>query len=187
MSRRIFRESALRRYNDRLDKVELPRYATLPWTISAWLAGGGLLLFSLLLLAVRLPVYAAGSGLVDTNPANNGRVEIIAFLPAEYRDRLRPGQATLVNLPPDDGRAEANSINGTVEMVETRLISPADARQRFGLDTASGLLIDGPVVVARIRPDKPVKLWAGSIGEARIIIGERSGLTFLPGIGRFFE
>jgi hypothetical protein len=187
MSRRIFRESALRRYNDRLDRVELPRYATLPWTMSAWLAGGGLLLFSMLLLAVRLPVYAVGPGLVDPDTANDGRVEIVAFLPAEYRDRLRPGQPTLVNLPPDDGRAEANSINGSVEWVETRLISPADARQRFGLDTASGLIINGPVVVARIRSDRPAKLWEGSIGEARIEIGERSGLTFLPGVGRFFE
>ena len=31
MARPIFRASALRRYNERLEKVELPRYATLGW------------------------------------------------------------------------------------------------------------------------------------------------------------
>ena len=37
MSRRIFREAALRRHNERLDRVELPRYATLSWA-RLWLA-----------------------------------------------------------------------------------------------------------------------------------------------------
>ncbi len=182
-TRRIFRESALQRYNNRLEKVDLPRYATTPWTVVAWASGALLLLFAALLLAVRMPVYAGGPGVVV--PVD-GRPTIAVLLPAEYAAKLRPGQPAQVTLPPDGSGRDDDYITATVTAVEPRPLSPAAARSRYTLDAATGSLVDGPVAVALLTLDRPAKLWAGSVGEARVEIGSRSGLALLPGIGRLF-
>jgi hypothetical protein len=175
MARRIFRESALRRHNERLERIELPRYATLPWA-RLWLACGLLLaVCGALLWAADVPVYAAGPGVVGGERA--GAAEVVALLPAEIAPRLRAGQTAEVTLP---GREEA--LAGRVVAVEPSPLSPAEARARYG--PASEAALPGPVIVVRVALDAPgadVTLWRGAAAEVRVAAGARSGLALLTG------
>lgn len=185
MSRRIFRESALDRYNQRLEKIELPRYAHAPWILLMWLVGLLLLLLAALLLSVRLPEYVTGPSIVvDGNLLGRkaSGVVVAAFLPAQYVSRLSPGQAAEVSLPSPGAGEEVDALAARVLAVEPRPLSPAAARELYGLDAATGGLINGPVTIAVIDVDLPAELWLGSVGEARIEIGSRSLLALLPGL-----
>jgi len=185
MSRRIFRESALQRYNERLDKIELPRYASTSWTLLMWLGVLLFLLLTALLLAVRLPAYATGPGIVLQTEAGEGGEPVAvmaALLPAEFASQLSPGQAAEVILPASfDGESD-ESLRATVIAVEPEPLSPAAARARYSLDAATGGRVNEPVAVAIIGVDLPAELWLGSVGEARIELGSRSILSRLPGL-----
>lgn len=185
MSRRIFRESALRRYNERLEKIELPRYASTSWTLLMWLGVLLLLLFTALLLAVRLPAYATGPGMVlqteSSGSAEPGAV-IAALLPVEFASQLSAGQSAEVTLPTFFDGEETGELRAIVMEVEPEPLSPAAARARYNLDAATGGLINGPVAVALIAVDIPAELWLGSVGEARIELSSRSILSRLPGL-----
>lgn len=187
MSRRIFRESALRHYNERLERVELPRYVTMPWTLLGWALGGLLFLLAVSLQAVRLPIYAAGPGIVvrATDEANGAVVA--ALLPVEFAPRLLPGQQAQLKLPPEWSRQENETISAQVSTVIPGILSPTSARRKYGLDATTGALIDGPVAVALIAVDRPAALWEGSVGEVRVEVGSRSGLTLLPGLGHLLD
>lgn len=185
MARRIFRESALNRYNERLERIELPRYASAPWTLLMWLAVLLLLLTTALLLAVRLPEYAAGPSVVVDGGILNRKapgVAVAAFLPTEYASRLSPGQAAEITLPGREAGEEAGTLAARVLAVEPAPLSPAAARERYGLDPATGSLLNGPATVAVIDVELPAELWLGSVGEARIEVGSRSLLSLLPGL-----
>ena len=183
MSRRIFRESALQRYNERLEKIELPRYASAPWALIMWLGAFLLLFFTALLLAVEVPTYATGPGIVlqteTTGGAEPGAV-VAALLPAEFAAQLSAGQAAEITLPTNLGGEESGELRAIVLDVEPEPLSPAAARARYGLDAATGSQINGPVAVAFIGVDIPSELWLGSVGEARIRLGSRSILSRLP-------
>lgn len=185
MARRIFRETALNRYNERLEKIELPRYATAPWTLLMWLGVLSLLLITVLLLSVRLPEYASGPSIVvDGNILNRKApgVAIAAFLPSDYASRLSVGQMAQITLPANGTGEDATSFEARVMAVEPLPLSPAEARERYELDPATGSLINGPVSVAVIDADLPAELWLGSVGEVQIEIASRSILSLLPGL-----
>jgi hypothetical protein len=110
----------------------------------------------------------------------------VALLPAEYAGQLRPGQAVDVSLTAD-ALAPIDRAGATVAVVEAQPLSPAAARAQYDLDATTGALIEGPVAVALISFDQPVKLWAGSVADVRVQVGDRSGLTLLPGLDRFFQ
>lgn len=175
-SRRIFRESAVRRYNERLERVELPRPITVPWRRVTWAAAGLLFLLAGLLLAARLPVYAAGPGVLVGDGA--GGTDVVALLPADHVAQLRPGQAALVSL---DGAAAGDALAAIVIAVEPQPLSPAAARARFDLDATTGTLVAEPVAIARISFDRPAVTWLGSVADVRVQIGRRSGLALLAG------
>lgn len=184
MARRIFRESALRRYNERLEKIELPRYATASWTLLAWVGVVLLLLFAALLLAAQLPVYAAGPGVVVSTDEIPGGAAVAALLPAEFASQLKQGQIAEISLSASVGQSGDETISAGVTAVEPRLLSPAAVRAKYGLDATAGSLIDRPVVVALIAVEMPVELWEGSVAEVQVAVGARSGLSLLPGVGR---
>lgn len=187
MTRRIFRESALREHNQRLEKVELPRYAQPPWTKAGWMAGFLLVLLAVLLQAARLPVYAEGPGVVLQAESSAAGATLATFIPAEYSDRLHSNQNVEVTLYTDGSRMDGEPIQATVASVTGETLSPADVRARYEFLPSGGDGLSGPVTVVLISLDKPAGLWAGSVGDARIQIGSRSGLSLLPGIGRLFE
>ena len=188
MARPIFRETALRRHNERLEKVELPRYATLPWAW-LWLAGGLLLaLCAGLLWAADVPVYATGAGFVAQ--MEQDEATIVALFPAETAPQLAAGQAARVDLPGVAGRPAG--VSGAVVAVEPHLLSPAAAQARFPLLATAP---DGPVAVVHLTLDAAAlpttdgtggDLWRGSRAEARVAIDTQSGMALLPGLGRLW-
>ena len=165
MARPIFRASALRRYNERLEKVELPRYATLGWA-RLWVACGLLLaVVAGLLWAADVPVYATGSGFVTGVAAGDDQVAIIALLPPEAAPRLAAGQAARVTLPGLDGGSP--DVTG---------------RDRFAWLVASPT---APVVVVHLTLAAALPggdLWRGSPADVRVAIGAQTGLALLPGV-----
>lgn len=187
MARRIFRESALRRYNERLEKVELPRYATLPWATIWLVCGLSLMLFAGLLWAADMPVYATGSGFVAEQDAPPGEVVVVALLPSETAAQVVNGQAARVDLP--DIAGGIREVEGRVTSIEPESLSPAGARARFHLlDHTPG----GPVTVVYVALDAAAlgatgetnrALWLGSRADVRVAIGTQSGLALLPGVG----
>jgi hypothetical protein len=181
MSRRLFRVSAQQRYNERLEKVELPRLASAPWLLLAWLGALLLLLFVALLLAARLPEYAAGPLIVVGTGGNEvGGSDAVVLLPAAYAPRLAAGQLAEITLPALSDGEDTTRIRARLTTVEPEFLSPADARARYSLDPADAGQLDGPVVAAAIGVDLPADVWRGSVGEARITIGTRSILARLP-------
>lgn len=198
MSRQIFRPSALKRYNERLEQIALPRYATLPWAFVLWVVFGLLLLFTVMLWAARTPVYASGPAVVVAAPAeligaeadDPDRPMVAAFLPADYQGRLVPYQRARLlfsALEREPSAVENAGVMSSVAFVEPQVVAPAVVRSRLGLDDSTGLLVEGPVLVALIPLEEGTAALLGSIGEAHIEIGMQPGLALLPGVGRFFE
>lgn len=198
MSRQIFRPSALKRYNERLEQIALPRYATLPWAVVLWVIFGLLLLFTVMLWAARTPVYASGPAVVVAAPAeligaqadDPNRPMVAAFLPAEYQGRLAPYQRVRLlfsALETESSAVEDAGVMSSVAFVEPEVVAPALVRLRLGLDGSTGLLVEEPVLVALIPLEGGTVALLGSIGEAHIEIGTQPGLALLPGMGRFFD
>jgi hypothetical protein len=189
MSRHIFRATALRRYNDRLDKIVLPRYASPPWPAVLGALGGLLLVLTVLLWSAQMPIYAAGPGVVIAAPAgfdDADEVVLAAFLAPEAAARLRVEQPALVFLPGLAENGAAMEMIQPVVAVEQTPVAPAAVRARYNLDGSTGLLVAGPTVVALIRLDAPTQVALGSVGEVQIQVGTQPSLAWLPGIGRFF-
>jgi hypothetical protein len=74
-------------------------------------------------------------------------------------------------------------ITQTVLAVERSVASPASVRSRYGLDSSTGLLVDGPTVVALIRLETSAETMLGSVGEVQIVVGAQPVFALLPGIG----
>lgn len=198
MARQIFRATALKRYNERLEKVALPRYASLPWVGILWGIFGLLVVFTAVLWAARTPVYASGPAVIVAAPAeligaeadDPNRPMVAAFLPAEYVGRI--GMYQRVRLLVDGLETAASAMEdagvmSSVAFVEPDVVSPAAVRSRFDLDASTGMLVEEPVVVVLIALDAATAELLGSIGEAQIEIGSQPGLALLPGIGGFFD
>lgn len=188
MAHRIFRPAALRRYRDSLDKIVLPRYASPPWPAILWLVGL-LLALTALLWYVQMPVYITGPGVVVQTPdgfTGEGEVILAVFLPPEIAARVQVGQPAIVHLAGLAADGPAIGMTRTVAAVDRAVAPPVAVRARYGLDDTTGLLVNGPTIVALIRLDTPAEALLGSVGEARIEVGTQRGLALLPGIGRFF-
>lgn len=188
MARPIFREAALRRHNDRLEKVELPRYAAPPW-MWFWLACALLLAVAgVLLWTADVPVYTTGPGFVG-EADGRGRVTIVALLPAERAPQLAAGLPAQVVLRAAGGATR--ELAGEVAAVEPEPLSPAAARARYALAE----LPAAPVVALRATLDEAAlaamgqatALWRGAPVDIRVATGTRSGLSLLPGAGQLFS
>jgi len=189
MARRIFRTVAVQRYNNRLEKIVLPRYASPPWVLILLALCGLLLTVTALLWAAPIPSYVTGPGAVIQAPVwvgtPNGAM-VAAFLPEASVAEVRVTQRAFLQFSSLNVGAPEGEVASMVAVVLPEVISPAVARARYGLDASTGLLIDGPVVVALIPLEAPVARLLGSVGEVKIEVGSQNGLMALLGIGRFF-
>jgi hypothetical protein len=189
MSRQIFRQRALQRYNDRLERVELLRYAAPPWLLIGWLVCGLLLLAVVLLWALPAPVYVTAPGVVIADPAAERPADasvVVALIAPEAADTIQPAQPAHLSFAQADGLAQATDQPSQVLAIEPTPVSPVTVRVRYRLDRTAGQLVTGPVVVVFLPFDQPASQWQGSIGEVRIEVGSQPGLALLPGVGRFF-
>jgi hypothetical protein len=130
---------------------------------------------------VRTPVYAAGPATVVTQQAGDGGgdVSVVAFLPAAQLAHLKAGQTIFLVL---DGGA---AMRRAVQTVEPTVLSPTEARTRFGLDAQAASALTGPVAVALVDAasfpsDLPASAYAGSVFRARVELGTRRLISLVP-------
>lgn len=183
MSRPIFRRQAVERYNARLERIVLPRYATAPWVLIGWLLSGLLLAAVLLFWAAPTPVYVTGPAVVVATPATGGTpttVAVAIFVPAAQASSLAPAQRVVLQLG-DLTEAQGSTALYRVTAVTATPLSPQAARADYGLDASAGSLIAEPVIVALVALDVP-STWLGAVGAAQIEVGAQSALTLLPGL-----
>jgi hypothetical protein len=180
--RTLFREGALEAYRRATGRDVLPRVTSWPVVLCSWLLLAGLLAAALLAWSVRVPSYAAGSGLVLAPEEQRGdRSVVVLFLPPDQSAQVRPGQLA-------QGRIGASgpSVHGEVTTIEHDLIGPTRARARFRLDNSSDLVTQpSTVVIVRLEENLPPDTYAGSLVTAQVQTGSQPLLAFLPDLGGF--
>jgi len=146
-----------------------------------------LLLLSLLVWSIRVPTFAVGQGIViEQQAANLSRSEVIAvlFLPPDQQSGLRAGQPARVSIG-----STSVTLNSSIEHVEANLISPSEARARFGLQGQFAQTIIGPsrVVMISLGSASSAHSYVGSWCWAQVQTGSRRVLQFLPGFNLIFK
>ena len=181
----IFRENALKKYTERREPDIVLRLVTPPTFLFLWIL---LLLFlcaGVLAWSIHVPTYSIGQGILveqGNSQQNSHQIEAALFVPAGQYASFRKGQPVKLFVGPT-----AQSLDGTVDSVDTRVISPQDARSRFNLQGQLAQLVTGPAVIVFIRPTSAASdSFAGSVCSAQVQVGSRSILSLLPGFSAIF-
>jgi hypothetical protein len=184
----IFRAEALQRYVQQQEKQVLPRFISPRSFVLLWVVLGLLGVAVGLAWLSRIPVYTSGSAaVVNEGEDGYGGAFLVAFFPPDSLPQLREGQALLVRL----GR-EGQHLPRPIIEVAPEILSPEVARERFGLDSGTALVVDQPaaVAIAELEPvpaGLPASSYAGSVLRADVEVGSRRVLSLfkstLPGEG----
>lgn len=175
-NRAIFRNSAIQRYIQRRDKDVLPRLVRPPAFVFLWILLSLALLAGALTWQIRVPVYMAVPG-VMVQDAPTARLQALLFVSPNQRSSIQPGQPVQLRI----GTGELR-LHLVVTSVASQVLSPAQIRTHYALDTALGLVANQPAVVAIVAMQANAALqgYAGSLVSAQIQIGTRSVLSLLP-------
>lgn len=157
-------------------RVSCPSGLIFLWIFLLLLAGALAFAWS-----VQVPVQLQSQGVIAQQGSEI--VAILFFTPGQ-QTALRAGQPATVTIGPGQSR-----IPGSVERVEMALISPVEARDRFGLQGGLAQVITGPsiVVMLSIGPAASAQIYAGSLCEAQIQVGSQSILSSLPGFNQLLN
>jgi len=179
--RSIFRESAIKRYHERQEQGILLHVAYPPALIF-------LGIFLLLLLgatgfvcSIQVPILVQSQGVVVEHkvPGPDGTAVVaVLFLSPNQLTNLHVGQPALVSI----GSTSTN-VSGTVEHVDTTIVSPDQARSNFNLQGGLAQVITGPSITVTISIGLAAsnQMYAGSLCNAQIQTGSQSVLSLLPG------
>jgi hypothetical protein len=188
-----FRTAAVERYQARravaaASLLRLPRAPLGPWLLAA-------LLLTTLGAAwfARLPVYVSGVAVVmapTAAPGEPSEVVVAALLPGESLASLRPGQTLYLQLGADGER-----LRRTVASVDPAVVSPDALPSHLGLGQLNrgvGMLLGGPVVVARARleplpPPLAPSAYLGSVVPVQVEVGQRRVIALLPLFDRLLQ
>ena len=172
----IFRGSTVQKYIQGRDKTILPRFVAPPTFLLLWCL---LIIFTCAWLIAwlgQIPMYATGVGVVLTPPTSadntNDRAVAIVFVPYTSSLHLQVGQQAHVQL----GTA-ASQITGTIEHIDTQLLSPSAIRQSYALVMPAPSL----AVMVALDPHLSGHLYAGTPVQAQIQVGSSRLLSFFPG------
>ena len=183
--RRIFRETALRRYANEKERAVVPRFVR-PRTFAAlWVLVALCLVTVLIAFRTRIPVYASGQATV----ADGGGLEspaIVAFLPPDALKYLRVGQKVFIRL--DSGAAP---VTASILTLDPELRSPGYIYSHYGLPAALTAHLSGPaaVVIAkadRLVPGLKLSEYQGGLYRADVQTGSRRVVSVVPIIGNHF-
>jgi hypothetical protein len=183
--RSILRENFIKKQMERQEQSVLLRVTSPPAFVYFWILV--LFLLSLLIWSIQVPTFAVGQGMVIEQQATNlSEREVVAalFLPPDQQPNLHVGQSARVSIGPN-----SVILNSFIEHIETGLISPKEARARFGLQGELAQIITGPSVLVTIplRPAASAHNYIGSLCRAQVQTGSRRILQFLPGLNQIFK
>jgi hypothetical protein len=171
--RPIFRESALEAYRRRTDKDVVPRLVSRPIILCSWALLATLIGAAVLAWSVRVPSYAAASGVVV------GQRSAVLFLAPDESAQVRVGRSVQMQLG-----SSGMQLRGTLVKLERGVIGPETARARYRLDTGSGPITEpARAVVVRLRETLPSASYGGSGLTARVQTGSQRLLGLFPALG----
>lgn len=183
--RPILRENIIKKQMERQEQSVLLYAISPPAFVYFWILV--LLLLSLLVWSIQVPTFAVGQGVVIEQQATNlSEREVVAvlFLPPDQQPNLHVGQPARVSIGPN-----SVILNSFIEHVETGLISPQEARARFGLQGELAQMITGPSVLVTIplRPASSAHNYIDSLCGAQVQTGSQRVLQFLPGFNQILK
>jgi len=172
----IFRAKAIKRYQQRQEQGIMLRVSCPSALIFFWV-----FLFVLVGMigftwSIQVPVQIQGQGVIIRQGT---MVAAILFFSPEQQASLRVGETAAVSI----GSSQLK-VSGSVERVDSTIISPDEARSRFNLQGGLAQVITGPsiTVVIPIGTSASAQIYAGSLCRARLQVGSQSVLSFLPGL-----
>jgi hypothetical protein len=181
--RNIFRGKALQHYAASREKEVLPRLISPPVFVFLWLLLALLLVASIAAWLTRVPTYIVTTGVVlDQGIIQGQQATVIVFVPIRHVSQVHVGQSILLQIG-----ATGSQLHGKVERVMPGILSPNEARRRYGLDNATSPTITGPSMVLTISlgPAFPALQYAGSPVSAQLQTGSQRVLSLLPGLGQW--
>ena len=184
--RSIFRGKAMQHYAESRRKEVLPRLISPPVFVFFWILLLLLLFAGITAWLAHVPTYIVTTGVVldreiiQGQQANDGATAII-FVPASHASQVHVGQPILLQIG-----ATGTPLRDKVESVVPGILSPNEARRRYGLDNTTSPIITGPSMVLTISlgPTFPAQQYAGSTVSAQIQVGSQRVLSLLPGLGQ---
>lgn len=181
--RSIFRESAIKKYLQKQEQGVLLRVISPPAFALLWIVLLLLLGVSALAWAIEVPIFANGQGVIVEQTADGGTTaagqsgqEVVAalFFSPDQQGSLHQGQSVAINVGPS-----SSSLTGSVTSIETGVISPDEARQRFNLQGSLVQVVTGPsvLVLVDIGPVSSAHGYVGSVCAAQVRIGSQRVLS----------
>jgi len=178
--RPIFRQKALKQYAQSSEKTILPRTLTPPVFVCFWILLGLLVTAGILAWLEQVPTVITGSGVIQSIQTRREGPQITAyiFLPANTASSVQTGQPVRLQIG-----STGQQITSTVSTVESVIISPAEASQRFALGSSTLQVISEPSVVVTIQlgTASSTHNLVGSIVHAQVQVGTQRVLSLLPG------
>jgi hypothetical protein len=177
--RQIFREQALnhfkqRRKQDVVSRVLAPQTFLFLW-VFLFLAGIG----GFFIGQISLPVYVQGTGVIPLMSQQNmeDTSRALVFLAPTERSSIHPGQPVQLQIDP-----AMKSMSGVVQTVSRDILAPQVLLQQYGLENWGKLpnplprFVTQPSLVVTVELSLALsrEQYAGSIGNAKILIGTRS-------------
>lgn len=178
----IFRKSAVQKYIQGRDKTVLPRFVTPPTFLLLWCLLSIFTSAWLIAWMGQIPLYATGIGVVlppsTATGHTNDRAVAIVFVPYTSSLHLQSGQQAQVQLG-----TISSPITGTIERVNSQLLSPNAVRQSYGL------AMPAPSVAVLVALDSHLSghLYAGTPVQAQIQVGTSRLLSFFPGFATLLK
>ena len=179
--RPIFRQQALDHYVQARERTILPRLVAPPFFLCLWVLLALLLTTIVLAWQTQIPTYAGAAGVLVQNgkitPQNTGEVLAMLFVPASLSPEVRVGQVVTLQLV-----AVGEQLQAVIRSIEPGSITPADARQRYGLTGDLALTISQPsaIVTAALATPLSPDMSVGRRISTQIRVGSRSVLSLLP-------
>ncbi|GLV60313.1 hypothetical protein KDH_71330 [Dictyobacter sp. S3.2.2.5] len=175
--RTFFRHEALEFYLQNKEQTILLRVVAPPVMLMLWL------LAALAVLAIggaclyRVPVYAAGVGVI-TQPGD----QALVFLPlnsvrADQLRSLRAGSQVHWRL----ATADQGTLKAVVVRVEPSALVPEEIQRRYALDDHAAQPIVSPSFVIQLRLEGDWRSYAGSRVQAQVPIDTQSVISLLSG------
>ncbi len=171
--RPIFRESAMKQYLQKREQDILPNTVSPPFFTYAWIVLVLLVVAGLIAWSADVPTITTASGVVTAQATaqNRDATQALVFFPSANAPKLQPGEDIQLQIGAN-GPTSTSKITSIVPGV----ISPTDARTRFGLDKGAAQVITEPSIVAVVGLDQnfPARKFAGTTVSAQLRVGSHS-------------
>lgn len=184
--RTIFRDTALEAYRRRTNGDVVPRLTSWPVIICLWLLLAVLVAAAAVAWSVQVPAYISAQGVILRSSAQpvpgGGKAAAALFLPPGQTGSIRAGQ-------PVHGQMGSSGryVAGEVTRIESGVIGPAAARDRYRADGAPGVITQpSRVVIVRLDAAPRSLGNGGSRLATRIQVSSQPLLAFFPGLGKLF-